>query len=295
MFQKYKGKCGCGKKQPDPSPFSRKLLLSLQHLQGNTRYHCGATVKDIARYMSQNFHLDGDVLSQVKISLEQNVYYGIVEECNNRYMLVGASAYVANTPENSVKREKEIERAHCIYPSVWRHRIPNKKSRESMSTSCKTNLSSVISLLTSKGSKKSKPETLYSQNSAQINRRRAKSSCKTNLSSIISLLTSKGSTTSESESLCSQNSPQIKYRRAKSPKVKRSRRAKSYSQTKKRKRSTSCRKQRRGRNVCTGQFCNLRCKDKHCLPESYDLKRCKNHHRMHVGNTSCTKSNYSSH
>lgn len=99
--------------------FCLKVLTAMYELQsGNSAYINGIKSKDIMRYMQEKFELDGDVKTQVHISLQQSLAYGFITKEFGRYKLVGPMAKVIQEPHDSQDRFNEIERVVKIFWST---------------------------------------------------------------------------------------------------------------------------------------------------------------------------------
>lgn len=103
----------------ETTPFQRKVMLTLQNLQGNRRYHGGASIKNIESFLAQNFKVDGDTESQVKIALDQLVQYGTVKVNGELYTLIGQYANVSLIPSICKERVAVIRRIERIFPTTW--------------------------------------------------------------------------------------------------------------------------------------------------------------------------------
>lgn len=118
VFKLFKRKCKRNLKL-ETTPFQRKVLLTLQNLQGNKKYHTGVTVKDMESYIVQNYKVDGDTGTQIQIALDQLVTYGTVKTNGYLYKLIGHFANVAVIPKLCKERFKAMSRLESIYPTVW--------------------------------------------------------------------------------------------------------------------------------------------------------------------------------
>lgn len=118
VFKLFQGKC-TRKLKLETTPFVRKVLLTLQNLQGIKKYHCGVSIKDMESYMIQNFQVDGDTKTQIKIALAQLSTYGTVKVLDRLYSLVGPYAGIAMIPNFCNERVTEMQRIESIYPSMW--------------------------------------------------------------------------------------------------------------------------------------------------------------------------------
>lgn len=101
------------------TPFQRKVLLTLQNLQGNRKFHCGVPVKDIESYIVQNYKVDGDTHTQIKIALKQLIIYGTVRKMDDLYKLIGPFANISLIPSVCKERIREMCRLEDIFPTVW--------------------------------------------------------------------------------------------------------------------------------------------------------------------------------
>lgn len=114
--------------------FCLKVLTAMYELQtGNSAYNRGIKSKDIMRYMQEKFELDGDVKTQVHISLQQSLAYGFITKEFGKYKLVGPMAKVIQEPHDSQDRINEIERVVKIF---WNSRkfpsVHNKFPKSSL-------------------------------------------------------------------------------------------------------------------------------------------------------------------
>lgn len=99
--------------------FCLKVLTAMYELQsGNSSYINGIKSRDIMRYMQEKFELDGDIKTQVHISLQQSLAYGFITKEFGKYKLVGPMAKVIQEPHDSKDRFNEIERVVKIFWST---------------------------------------------------------------------------------------------------------------------------------------------------------------------------------
>lgn len=148
LFKLFNGKCR-RRSKVETTPFQRKVLLALQNLQGNRKFHSGASIKSIESYIAQNFKIDGDTETQIKIALDQLVLYGTVKSVGDLYTLIGSSASVALIPQICKERVTAIRKIEQIFPNTWDYcqRHINECNRCSCnSIKCPKSQSSSISL-----------------------------------------------------------------------------------------------------------------------------------------------------
>lgn len=105
--------------------FCLKVLTAMYELQsGNSLYNGGIKSKDITRYMQEKFDLDGDVKTQVHISLQQSLAYGFITKESGKYKLVGPMAKVIQEPQDSEERFNEIDRVVKIFWNTRKFTTP---------------------------------------------------------------------------------------------------------------------------------------------------------------------------
>lgn len=103
---------------------------------GNSAYINGIKSKDIMRYMQEKFDLDGDVKTQVHISLQQSLAYGFITKEFGKYKLVGPMAKVIQEPHDSQDRFNEIERVVKIFWST--RKFPSASAQNKFSKTHQT-------------------------------------------------------------------------------------------------------------------------------------------------------------
>lgn len=119
--------------------FCLKVLTAMYELQsGNSAYVNGIKSKDIMRYMQEKFDLDGDVKTQVHISLQQSLAYGFITKEFGKYKLVGPMAKVIQEPHDSQDRFNEIERVVKIFWST--RKFPSACAQNKYQTKSQINL-----------------------------------------------------------------------------------------------------------------------------------------------------------
>lgn len=97
--------------------FCLKILAAMNELQCNRRYLYGDGVieYEIIALMKEKYNLDGDLKTQVRISLRQLVVRGLITRDSGRYRLVGPMVRVMRMPSGSFKRYSEIDRVNKVF------------------------------------------------------------------------------------------------------------------------------------------------------------------------------------
>lgn len=122
--------------------FCLKVLTAMHDLQSgnNSLYNAGIRSKDIIRHMEENFDLDGDIKTQVHISLQQALSYGFITKDDGKYKLLGPMAKVMQEPHSSNERTNEINRVVKVFWSS--RRLPSKYSKDASTTQKQVEISS---------------------------------------------------------------------------------------------------------------------------------------------------------
>lgn len=87
-----------------PQCFFFKVLSTIHELTSHTYYHNGLKSRDIINHMLEKYSLDGDVKTQVHVSLQQSLAYGFLTKENGKYKLIGPMARVMQEPQSSQER-----------------------------------------------------------------------------------------------------------------------------------------------------------------------------------------------
>lgn len=100
--------------------FSLKVLTCIYDLQMgsdnvNSVNTAGITIDEIVEQMCRRFVTDGDVESQVLISLKQICHKGLVGRVKDRYKLVGPMARILLMTHRNCERKRQIEKIQRIF------------------------------------------------------------------------------------------------------------------------------------------------------------------------------------